>query len=87
MVLIGDAAHAIVPFYGQGMNCGFEDCSVLNDLLNQFADDWEKVIPEYERMRKPAADAIGELAVDNFIEMRDLDSTLYYGYIQPSSLS
>jgi kynurenine 3-monooxygenase len=72
VVLIGDAAHAIVPFYGQGMNCGFEDCSVLNDLLNQHADDWEKVILEYERLRKPAADAIGELAVDNFIEMRDL---------------
>ena len=43
LVLIGDAAHAIVPFYGQGMNCGFEDCTVLNDLLNKFNDDWEKV--------------------------------------------
>lgn len=72
LVLIGDAAHAIVPFYGQGMNCGFEDCTILNDLLNEHHDDWEKVIPEYERMRKPAADAIAELAVDNFIEMRDL---------------
>lgn len=72
MVLIGDAAHAIVPFYGQGMNCGFEDCTVLNDLLNKYNDKWEQVIPEYERMRKPAADAIGELAVANFIEMRDL---------------
>lgn len=72
IVLIGDAAHAIVPFYGQGMNCGFEDCTVLNDLLNKHKDNWEQVIPEYERMRKPAADAIGELAVANFIEMRDL---------------
>lgn len=72
LVLIGDAAHAIVPFYGQGMNCGFEDCTVLNDLLNKHHDDWQKVIPEYEAMRKPAADAIGELAVANFIEMRDL---------------
>ncbi len=72
LALIGDAAHAIVPFYGQGMNCGFEDCTILNDLLNEHHDDWEKVIPEYERLRKPAADAIGELAVDNFIEMRDL---------------
>jgi kynurenine 3-monooxygenase len=72
VVLIGDAAHAIVPFYGQGMNCGFEDCTVLNDLLNKHNDNWEQVIPEYENMRKPAADAIGELAVANFIEMRDL---------------
>lgn len=72
LVLIGDAAHAIVPFYGQGMNCGFEDCTVLNDLLDKHNDNWEKVIPEYEAMRKPAADAIGQLAVNNFMEMRDL---------------
>ncbi len=72
LVLIGDAAHAIVPFYGQGMNCGFEDCTVLKQLLDQYQDDWSKAIPHYEQMRKPAADAIGELAVNNFIEMRDL---------------
>lgn len=72
LVLIGDAAHAIVPFYGQGMNCGFEDCTVLNQLLSQFNDDWEKVIPAYEQQRKPAADGIAELAVNNFYEMRDL---------------
>lgn len=72
LILIGDAAHAIVPFYGQGMNCGFEDCTVLNDLLNKHNDNWDFVIPEYETMRKPAADAIAELAVNNFIEMRDL---------------
>lgn len=72
LVLIGDAAHAIVPFYGQGMNCGFEDCTVLNELLNKHNDNWEKAIPEYEALRKPAADAIGELAINNFIEMRDL---------------
>jgi len=72
LVLIGDAAHAIVPFYGQGMNCGFEDCTVLNLLLDEYKDDWQKVIPAYEAARKPAADAIAELAVANFIEMRDL---------------
>lgn len=72
LVLIGDAAHAIVPFYGQGMNCGFEDCTILNQLMEKHQDDWQKIIPEYEKMRKPAADAIGELAVNNFIEMRDL---------------
>ncbi len=72
LVLIGDAAHAIVPFYGQGMNCGFEDCTVLNHLLDEHQDNWEKVIPAYEQQRKPAADGIAELAVNNFYEMRDL---------------
>lgn len=72
LVLIGDAAHAIVPFYGQGMNCGFEDCTVLNQLMEKHSDNWQKIIPEYESMRKAAADAIAELAVANFIEMRDL---------------
>ncbi len=69
--LIGDAAHAIVPFYGQGMNCGFEDCVVLNELITKHNDDWEKIFPEYQSLRKPDADAIADLAVGNFIEMRD----------------
>ena len=71
-LLIGDAAHAIVPFYGQGMNAGFEDCRVLNALLDQHADDWQQVLPEFQRLRKPDADAVSRLALDNFIEMRDL---------------
>lgn len=71
-LLIGDAAHGIVPFYGQGMNAGFEDCRVLNDLLNQHGDDWNVVLPEFQKLRKPDADAIAQLALDNFIEMRDL---------------
>ncbi len=71
LLLIGDAAHAIVPFYGQGMNCGFEDCTVLNQLLDEYADDWSCVIPVFEQMRKPATDAIAELAIENFYEMRD----------------
>jgi kynurenine 3-monooxygenase len=71
-LLIGDAAHAVVPFYGQGMNAGFEDCRVLNELLDQYSDDWKKVFPEYQLSRKPNTDAIAELALDNFIEMRDL---------------
>lgn len=71
-VLIGDAAHAIVPFYGQGMNAGFEDCSVFNDLLNRFPNDLEKVLQEFQFLRKPDADAISELALNNFVEMRDL---------------
>jgi kynurenine 3-monooxygenase len=71
IALIGDAAHAIVPFYGQGMNCGFEDCTVLNDLLDQYKDDWEKVLPAYQAARKPNGDAIADLAILNFVEMRD----------------
>lgn len=69
--LIGDAAHAIVPFFGQGMNCGFEDCSVLNDLLDKHHDNWDTVLPLYQEMRKPDADAIADLAIGNFVEMRD----------------
>lgn len=69
--LIGDAAHAIVPFFGQGMNAGFEDCAVLNGLIEKYADDWNKILPEYEHLRKPDADAIADLALNNFVEMRD----------------
>jgi kynurenine 3-monooxygenase len=72
VLLIGDAAHAIVPFYGQGMNAGFEDCSVLNRLLGKHNEDWDKTIREFEGLRKPDADSIATLALDNFIEMRDL---------------
>ncbi|MFM9840476.1 MAG: FAD-dependent oxidoreductase [Cyclobacteriaceae bacterium] len=71
-LLIGDAAHAIVPFYGQGMNAGFEDCRQLNQLLDQHQEDWAKVLPAFQEQRKPNADAIAKLALDNFIEMRDL---------------
>ncbi|MBN8784815.1 MAG: kynurenine 3-monooxygenase [Sphingobacteriales bacterium SCN 48-20] len=69
--LIGDAAHAIVPFFGQGMNCGFEDCVVLNQLLDQYDDNWEEVLPAFQLSRKIDADAIAELALNNFIEMRE----------------
>jgi len=71
-LLIGDAAHAVVPFYGQGMNAGFEDCFILNQLLDQHQDDWDKVLPQFQTVRKPDTDAIAQLALDNFIEMRDL---------------
>lgn len=71
IALIGDAAHAIVPFYGQGMNCGFEDCVVLNELIDKHRENWEAILPEYQILRKPDGDAIADLAVANFIEMRD----------------
>jgi kynurenine 3-monooxygenase len=69
LALIGDAAHAIVPFYGQGMNAGFEDITILNNLIGQYGDDWQRIFTEYEKSRKPNADAIAELAEQNFIEM------------------
>lgn len=69
--LIGDAAHAIVPFFGQGMNAGFEDCSVLNELMDKYHDDWHIILPKFEELRKPDADAIADLALNNFVEMRD----------------
>lgn len=72
LALIGDAAHAIVPFFGQGMNCGFEDCTVLNQLMNKHGENWEAIFSEFEETRKPDADAIADLALQNFIEMRDL---------------
>ncbi|MBL7843718.1 MAG: FAD-dependent monooxygenase [Cyclobacteriaceae bacterium] len=71
-LLIGDASHGIVPFFGQGMNAGFEDCRVLNELLDLHEDKWKKVLPEFQELRKPDGDAIAQLALDNFIEMRDL---------------
>ncbi|MCM5661593.1 FAD-dependent oxidoreductase [Galbibacter mesophilus] len=69
VALIGDAAHAIVPFYGQGMNAGFEDITVLNDLMEKHGDDWKTIFAEYETSRKPNTDAIAELSYRNFMEM------------------
>jgi kynurenine 3-monooxygenase len=69
--LIGDAAHAIVPFFGQGMNCGFEDCRILDELIEKNGDDWKKILQQYQALRKPDADAIADLAINNFTEMRE----------------
>jgi kynurenine 3-monooxygenase len=69
IALIGDSAHAIVPFYGQGMNAGFEDITILNEIIKKHGDDWEAIFKEYEISRKPNADAIAELAERNFTEM------------------
>jgi len=69
--LIGDAAHAIVPFFGQGMNCGFEDCRVLDELIDKHQHNWKSILQEYQALRKPDADAIADLAINNFTEMRE----------------
>jgi kynurenine 3-monooxygenase len=71
VALVGDAAHAVVPFYGQGMNAAFEDCVVLDECLAEFPDNRELAFGEYFSRRKENADALADLAVDNFIEMRD----------------
>ncbi|XP_051869197.1 kynurenine 3-monooxygenase isoform X2 [Pristis pectinata] len=69
-VLMGDAAHAVVPFYGQGMNAGFEDCIVFDELLDQFNNDLSKCLPEFSRLRVPDDHAISDLAMYNYVEMR-----------------
>ena len=70
-ILIGDAAHAIVPFYGQGMNASFEDVTVFDEILNQDLGSWEAVFKQYQNSRKEDVDAIADLAIDNFHEMKD----------------
>ncbi len=70
VLLLGDAAHAIVPFHGQGMNCAFEDCVELVGLLDGGAD-WEQAFAEFERRRAPQAAAIAQMALENYVEMRD----------------
>ena len=71
LALAGDAAHAIVPFYGQGMNCSFEDIVVLDNMIEKYGDDWNTIFDEYQKERKPNADAIADLAVQNYYEMAD----------------
>lgn len=70
--LLGDSSHAIVPFFGQGMNAAFEDCTCLNECVEKYYPDWNRIFDEYQRERKINTDAIADLAQENFIEMRDL---------------
>lgn len=71
-LLLGDAAHAIVPFHGQGMNCAFEDCLILDQCMEKHGDNWQRVFAEFETLRKPDAAAIAEMALENYVEMRDV---------------
>jgi len=77
-LLIGDAAHAIVPFHGQGMNCGFEDTVVLANLLAEAPNDSADVFAEFQRIRQPDANAIAAMALENYIEMRDSVADPHY---------
>lgn len=70
LLLVGDAAHAIVPFYGQGLNCGFEDCRILGEMMAAH-DDWDTVFAAFGARRKADAEAIADMALENFVEMRD----------------
>src|SRR5271165_5118243 len=70
-LLLGDAVHAIVPFFGQGINCGFEDCTCLVELLERHGADWSQVFAAFETERKVNTDAIADMAIENFVEMRD----------------
>lgn len=72
VLLLGDAAHAIVPFFGQGMNAGFEDCTILDELMDTFEEDWASITAAFSASRIQDGNAIAELALRNFIEMRDL---------------
>ncbi|MEP2278439.1 NAD(P)/FAD-dependent oxidoreductase [Maribacter sp.] len=69
VALVGDSAHAVVPFYGQGMNAGFEDIYVLDQIIQELGDDWQRIFEIYQESRKPNADAIAELSYRNFVEM------------------
>jgi len=71
VALMGDAAHATVPFYGQGMNCGFEDCSIMWELMQKHNEDWPAVFEEYQVLRKPEGDAVQDLSLYNYHVMRD----------------
>jgi kynurenine 3-monooxygenase len=72
VALIGDAAHAIVPSYGQGANSGFEDCSILADFMIANGGDWRRTLHAFQALRRPNADAIGDLALEHFHELRYL---------------
>ncbi|MGH8278346.1 MAG: FAD-dependent oxidoreductase [Gammaproteobacteria bacterium] len=71
LLLVGDAAHAIVPFHGQGMNCAFEDCLILDQCMSRHGGDWQAIFTDFERQRRPDAEAIAAMALENYLEMRD----------------
>ena len=71
LVIFGDAAHAIVPFFGQGMNASFQDCTVINNLIEEFHGDWGMIFSEFSKNHVPNGHAIADMALENYLEMRD----------------
>jgi kynurenine 3-monooxygenase len=84
VLLLGDSAHAIVPFHGQGMNAAFEDCLVLDMLLDRH-DDWEPLFADFERSRRPNTAAIAQMALENYTEMRD--TVLDAGFVRRKAIA
>lgn len=82
VALMGDAAHATVPFFGQGMNAGFEDCSVMYQLAEAHHEDWGLVFEAYQKMRKPNGDAVQDLSLQNYIVMRDKVADVNFQLLQ-----
>jgi kynurenine 3-monooxygenase len=78
VALMGDAAHATVPFYGQGMNASLEDCHVMGQLMEKHNHDWELIFDEYQKLTKPKGDAIQELSKYNYLVMRDYVADPYF---------
>ena len=85
VLLLGDAAHAIVPFHGQGMNAAFEDCIVLDGLLDRHDDEWEPLFADFAHARRPNAAAIAEMALENYTEMRD--TVLDAGFVRRKAIA
>ena len=81
-MLLGDAAHAIVPFYGQGMNAAFQDCLVLQKHIRRNGRDMATVVREFSREQKPNGDAIAQLSMENFLIMRDKVNSLRFRMVQ-----
>src|SRR5206468_13107532 len=78
VVLLGDACHAVVPFFGQGANAAFEDCVVLDECLARHAPDFETAFAEYQSLRRENTDALAELSLENFVEMRDKTASPFF---------
>ena len=91
-LLLGDAAHAIVPFFGQGMNAGFEDCALLEARLGAMQEgggriDWPRLFSDFARARKPDADAIATLALENHLEMREKVADPHFLFLRQLELA
>lgn len=86
-LLLGDAAHAIVPFFGQGLNCSFEDCTYLLELIDRYETEWASIFRAFEQARRENTDAIADLAVENFVEMRDRVADAHFLFKKKAELA